>query len=259
MKKVLTLIAVLATVCSCGKKIAEVENGVAYLDLGLSQNDEVNITKAGVTTVTVGDLNKWTVVVKPAGGGEAAYNGLASALMGTAITPGDYNIEVYNYADDTAAANAEIGFGAARYYGKIESQNIKAGVNSVNIACGTAQNARFKVTFNDSFKGICSDDYSLTTSADPVTIVFNKNTAGQLAYRAAESTVNAKLYYTYNGEAKNPDVSFRMGVAATEKNVIITANNNGTISISISYDDTFTNADDTTITIDAATGEVATK
>lgn len=257
MKKALTLIAVLATVCSCGKKIAEVENGVAYLDLGLSQNDEVNITKAGVTTVT--DYSKWTVVVTKVDNSSVAYNGLASELMGTAIAPGDYKIEVYNYADDTAAAKAESGFGAARYYGKIENKTLNAGVNSVNIACGTAQNARFKVTFNDSFKGICSDDYSLTTSADPVTIVFNKNTAGQLAYRAAESTVNAKLYYTYNGEAKNPDVSFTMGAAATEKNVIITANNNGTISISISYDDTFTNADDTTITIDAATGEVATK
>lgn len=252
MKKALTLIAVLATVCSCGKKIAEVENGVAYLDLGLSQNDEVNITKAGVTPVT--DLSKWTVVVTPVGGGAAVYNDLASTLMGTAITPGNYKIEVYNYADDAAAAAPESGFGAARYYGKIDSQTVNAGVNSVNIACGTAKNARFKVTFNSSFTGICStDDYSLTTKVAPV-IAFNKGTDSKLAYRAAESTVTATLHYTYNGEAKNPDVSFTMGAAATEKNVIVTANDNGTISISISYDDTFTDAEDTTIIIDAATG-----
>lgn len=253
MKKVLTLIAVLATVCSCGKKIAEVENGVAYLDLGLSQNDEVNITKAGVTTVT--DLSKWTVVVTKVDDSSVAYKGLASALMGTAITPGDYNIEVYNYADDTAAAQAESGFGAARYYGKIENKTLTAGVNTVSIACETAKNARFKVTFNSSFTGICStDDYSLTTKETPV-IAFNKGTADKLAYRTAGSTVNATLHYTYNGKAENPDVSFIMGAAATEKNVIITANNNGTISISISYDDTFGDGGSETIKIDAATGK----
>lgn len=252
MKKALTLIAVLATVCSCGKKIAEVENGMAYLDLGLSQNDEVNVTKAGVTTVT--DLSKWTVVVTPAGGDEAAYTGLASALMGKAITPGDYTIEVYNYADDAAAAEAESGFGAARYSGTIANQTLNAGVNNVNIACGRAKNARFKVTFDSSFTGICStDDYSLTTEVAPV-IAFNKGTADKLAYRAAESTVKAELHYTYNGTPKNPKVSFTMGAAATWKNVNITANDNGTISISISYDDTFTEVGSETITIDAATG-----
>lgn len=250
MKKALTLIAVLATVCSCGKKIAEVENGMAYLDLGLSQNDEVNITKADQN---VTDLSKWTVVVTKADNSSVAYNGSANALMGTAIAPGNYKIEVYNYADDAAAAEAESGFGAARYYGMIESQTLNAGVNSVSIACGKAKNARFKVTFDDSFKNICSENnYSLNTT-DPA-IMFNKSTTGQLAYRAAESTVTATLHYTYNGTPKNPDVSFTMGAAATEKNVIITANNNGTISISISYDDTFGNGGSETITIDAATG-----
>lgn len=250
MKKALTLIAVLATVCSCGKKIAEVENGMAYLDLGLSQNDEVNVTKADQN---VTDFSKWTVVVTPVGDGEVAYNGLASALMGTAIAPGNYKIEVYNYADDAAAAAPGSGFGAARYYGMIESQKLNAGVNNVNIDCGTAKNARFKVTFSSSFTGICSDDYSLTTKESPV-IAFNEGTADKLAYRAAGATVTAELHYTYNGNAKNPEVSFTMGAAATEKNVIITANNNGTISISISYDDTFTEVGSETITIDAATG-----
>lgn len=253
MKKALTLIAVLATVCSCGKKIAEVENGMAYLDLGLSQNDEVNVTKADQN---VTDLSKWTVVVTKADNSSVAYDGPASALMGKAITPGDYTIEVYNYADDAAAAEAESGFGAARYSGTIANQTLNAGVNNVNIACGRAKNARFKVTFNDSFTGICSStDYSLTTKESPV-IAFNEGTTpGKLAYRAAESTVTATLHYTYNGTPKNPEVSFTMGAAATWKNVNITANDNGTISISISYDDTFTEADATTITIDAATGE----
>lgn len=264
MKKIWIILSIALLSCACTKAGLEVvgEQDYGYLTLNLSSDNDVNMTKA---VTTVNDLSNWTVTVSQEGGSFVPVSCKASELSGKAFVAGTYTVSVNNYADDAAACAANSNWGAARYEGSTSVTVEKGKSNPVTVACGTAKNARFKVVFADSFKAICTDgagdskdDYSLSTGSTGETriLVFNKENTSALAYYAAGATVGYTLHYTYNGVSKNPTGSFTMGAAATEKTITISANNNGTISLTISYDDTFTDGGSETVEIDAATGDV---
>ncbi len=244
--------------CACTKADFGVEKDVldyGYLTLNLSSDNDVNLTKA-VQQVQSTDFSSWNVTVLQQSGTPVFCK--ASELSGKAFVAGTYTVSVNNYVDDAAACAANSNWGAARYEGSTGVTVEKGKSNPVTVACGTAKNARFKVVFAESFKAICTGDYSLTTSGTR-TLAFTKDTESKLAYYAAGATVEYTLHYTYNGVSKNPTGSFKMGVAATEKTVTISANSNGTISLTISYDDAFTDGGSETVEIDAATGDVVSQ
>lgn len=262
MKKIWIILSVALLSCACNKTDFGPDGDgqdYGYLTLNLSSDNDVNLTKAAQT---VTDFSNWNVTVSQEGASQVSCK--ASELAGKAFAAGTYTVSVCNYADDAAACAANSNWGAARYEGSAEVTVEKGKTNSVTVACGKAKNARFKVVFADSFTAICTDNsgnpnegYTFTTNGDR-NLVFSKTTAGNLAYYATGATVNYNLSYTYNGSTKTPAGSFTMGDAATEKTITISANSNGTISLTISYDDTFTDAGTETVTIDAATGEVVT-
>lgn len=256
MKKIWIMLSLALLSCACtkaGLEVVDEDQNYGYLTLNLSSDNDVNLTKA---TQTVTDLGSWNVTVSQTGGSSVSCK--ASELSGKAFVAGTYTVSVNNYVDDAAACAANSNWGAARYEGSTSVTVEKGKSNPVTVACGTAKNARFKVVFADSFKAICTGDYSLTTSM-PRTLAFTKDTESKLAYYAAGATVEYTLHYTYNGVSKNPTGSFTMGGAATEKTITISANNNGTISLTISYDDAFTDGGSETVEIDAATGDVVSQ
>lgn len=266
MKKIWIMLSLALLSCACtkaGLEVVDEDQNYGYLTLNLSSDNDVNLTKA---TQTVTDLGSWNVTVSQTGGSSVSCK--ASELSGKAFVAGTYTVSVCNYADDAAACAANSNWGAARYEGSTSVTVEKGKSNPVTVACGTAKNARFKVVFADSFKAICTDgaggskdDYSLSTGSTGETriLVFNKENTSALAYYAAGATVGYTLHYTYNGVSKNPTGSFTMGGAATEKTITISANSNGTISLTISYDDTFTDGGSETVEIDAATGDVVSQ
>lgn len=259
MKKILTVISIAALACACSKtNVQTVEAGYGYMSIGVCNDQTINVTKA--ETVATEDLSKWTAIVRQ--GETEKYNGAASGLAAEAFAAGEYTVDVYNYADDAAACAANSNWGAARYTGSKDATVVAGTTTNVDVACGTAKNARFKVVFTQSFIDICkdgtgaaSDSYSLTTKGDRV-LAFNKDTADKCAYYAAEATVGYTLAYNYNGDQKSFERSITLGAAATEKKISISANTNGRIAISISYDDTFSDAGTETIVFEAATGEI---
>lgn len=260
----LILIATAFTACNSESELIP-EVGYGYIELVNITTDATVETRAEQTE---GDLSKWTAVVKNSSN-ETAFSDLASKLATHAFTEGTYSLEVYNYVDDATASavtdNNGTQWGAARYQGPATTQtfNVTKGTSvPVEVKCGKAKNARLGVTFNSSFTGVVATGYKLTTT-DARALEFNAdNTTGtntKYAYYAAstsESTVSVpyKLEYTFKGSSKTVTGSVAMGAAATQKTLNVSLNSNGTVTLTIKYDDEFTNSTED-ITIDGATGD----
>lgn len=257
----LALAATAFTACSSDSEMNP-EVGYGYIELASVTADAGMTTRA---TQTVGDLSGWTVVVTNSSN-EQAYNGSANTLASHAFTEGQYSLEVYNYADDAAAsavvdANSKQ-WGSARYAGPATTQNFNVTKGTsvpVTVECGKAKNTRLGVTFNTSFTGVVAAGYKLTTT-DARALEFNAATAavegGKYAYYAAGATVPYTLSYTFNGNSKTVNGTVTMGEAATQKTLNVSLNSNGTVTLTIKYDDTFTESSENII-IDGATGDKA--
>lgn len=248
MKKIFTLVSLAAAVCACSK------NGITpsdygYIEVAGISNDVTVTTKA---TQNVNDISSWTIKVE-----ETAYTGPDQKF-----TAGTYTVTASNYADEAAANASKSGWGDAFYTGS-NSVTVTAGQTAdVTIACGKAHNARLAVVFNTATFGTFITDYSVTVTKDGVGegLVFNSANTDAKAYFAANTAnVAYTIKYKYNGEEKQANGTITLGAAATEKKITISANNNGTITVTISYDDEFTEVGGDSFEIDAATGEKITE
>lgn len=249
MKKTFTIVALAAALCACHKPAPQLNsNNYGYIDLGISADESMG-TKA---VTTVDDFAGWTVLV-----GTTPYTGATMP-----IAAGTYTVSAKNFASMEAA---NTGRGAAFYSGETAGVVVTAGSTATpTIACGKAKNARFKVVFADTFTSIATD-YSFTTK-DTRAIVFDgtKEKSTPAYYPATlddehPSTVDYRIDYTFGTTPKVIEGTIKLGAAATEKTITIQGNSNGTITINITYDDTFGNGGAEEITIDGATGGVATK
>lgn len=247
MKKLFTIFCTAALICACTNENEPTLNeNYGYIDLGLTADNTVTSR----ATQTVDNLTGWTIKV-----GETTYTGASQAFAA-----GTYTITAHNYADDAAACAANSNWGAARYEGSVENVTVTAGTTATpTIACGTAKNARLKVVFADSFKAIVKTGYSLTTTGDRA-LAFTASNTDALAYYAASANVGYDLVFTLNSSETPKTISgtVTLGAAATEKTITVSANTNGTINISISIDNEFTNGGNEDITIDASTGDKVT-
>lgn len=258
MKKTLVILSLAVLACACGQEIntVKVAGDYGYMKLAMSADEAMDQVKS--TTVASEDLANWHVTVT----GEKLqdpFECTANNLASKAFEAGTYDVEVYNYVDDAAANAANEGWGAARYTGKTEGVTVEKGkTNPVTVECGKAKNARFTVVFTESFTSILDEEevasYTFTYSAR--NIVFSSTTSAKWAYEQASKEVGYTLSYKYGGATKTYNGTFAMGAAGTEKKVNVMANSNGTITLTITYDETFDAADDETVTIDAATGKV---
>lgn len=249
-KNLLAVMAVVMGMASCtNENLMEVaEPGYGYIAVNVS-NDPV-VTRA---TVTQEQLANWTIVVT---NGESinCFSGAANELSSRAFAAGNYTLMAYNYQNDADAHEVNDGWGDARYAGTVTPVVVVAGGTATpTIACGTAKNARISVVFNESFTTAVQEGYSLVTNYDTRTHTFPPTNGDKKAYYPADVDVNYTLSYTYKGEARTATGTIRT-VAGTEHQLNVKMNTNGTISVSITYDDFTTSGSD--ITIDAAGGGV---
>ena len=182
------------------------------------------------------------------------------------IEAGTYKVTASNYANETAALAANENWGDAFYSGSQSDVVVSKGGNvDVYIDCGKAKNARLKTTFNinslESFTEVklVADIDDQESSHTGRKLEFNTTTADKLAYFKAGLKIKCKLSYTFKSSTIEKPFYFTLAGPATENVIDVKANNNGTITISltnIKYDDTFEPGNSDEFTIDAATGEV---
>ena len=239
-KTIFSIMALAMAMASCTNEVLTDVDG--YGTIVLSVNNDETVTRSAKA---VADLNGW--IVKASNSSEEITLTTAS----TKVKAGKYTVSAKSHASAADALTVNDGWGAAYYEGTSGEVTVEAGqpANAI-VNCGTAKNARLKVQFSlvSNFT-----EYSLTADRG---LVFNSdNAASALAYYAATEEVGYTLKYKYNGAEKTISGKITMNGAATENIISIASNDNGTISVTVNYDDTFSKGNENEIEFDAATGE----
>lgn len=239
-KTIFSIMALAMALVSCTNEVLTDVDG--YGTIVLSVNNDETVTRAAKT---VADLNGW--VVKASNSSEDITLTTAS----TKVKAGTYTVSAQSHASEADALKDNDGWGAAFYQGTAAPVEVTAGSKKdVTVECGTAKNARLKVQFSlvSNFT-----EYNLTAERG---LVFNsENAASALAYYAATEEVEYTLNYKYNDTPKEITGKITMNGAATENIISIASNDNGTISVTVNYDDTFGTGNSENLEFDAATGE----
>ena len=225
---------------SCTNEVLTDVDG--YGTIVLSVNNDETVTRSAKA---VADLNGW--IVKANNNSEEITLTTAS----TKVKAGKYTVSAKSHASETEALTVNDGWGAAYYEGTSGEVTVVAGQPAEAVVnCGTAKNARLKVQFSliNNFT-----EYSLTANRNRVFDASNSSTA--LAYYGATEKVDYTLTYKYNGAEKTKSGSITMNGAATENIISISSNDNGTISVTVNYDDTFGTGNSENLEFDAATGD----
>lgn len=250
-------IAATLSFTSCTNEVDMFENAgkTAKIDLNIT-NDDAMVTRASDQTA---DLNVWKASVTPKTSGLTNATGWVTANSLGAFKPGNYTIEVSNYATEAEVYSKNDGKGDAYYTGNKEISLVK-GSNDVEIDCGTAKNCRVKA------------DLSGITGVSGITeVVLKAKQTGtkeraeytfandDVAYFYANNAISYTLDYKYNGTAMTQVTgSIQTVDAAKEYKISIGTTDNGKIVLTIKYDNTFGTGTTESITIDAATGAEAT-
>ena len=246
-KTIFSIMALAMAMTSCTNEVLTDVDG--YGTIVLSVNNDETVTRSAKT---VADLNGW--ILKANNNSEEITLTTAS----TKVKAGKYTVSAKSHASAAEALTVNDGWGAAYYEGTSDEVTVEAGQPAVAVVnCGTAKNARLKVQFSliNNFT-----EYSLTALTEDRTLVFNSdNAASALAYYAATEKVDYTLTYKYNGAEKTKSGSITMKGAATENIISIASNDNGTISVTVNYDDTFGTGNSENLEFDAATGDEVKK
>ena len=246
-KTIFSIMALAMAMVSCTNEVLTDVDG--YGTIVLSVNNDETVTRSAKA---VADLNGW--IVKANNGSE----NISLTTASTKVKAGTYAITAKSHTDEAAALADNSGWGAAYYEGSTSGVVVEAGqpANAI-VNCGTAKNARLKVQFSliSNFT-----EYSLTALTEDRTLVFNsENAASALAYYAATEEVEYTLSYKYNNTPKEITGTITMKGAATENIISIASNDNGTISVTVNYDDTFGTGNSENLEFDAATGDEVKK
>ena len=250
MKKYLmTVVAVIAAAgfTSCSNEVdmfEPINSDKATINLNIT-NDNVMLTRA---ESSVANPSSWYITVGTNGQIQV------SELSSQKYAAGDYNITVSNYATEAAAITAN-----DAYYSGSVSKTLVKGSNTVAVACGKAKNCRVKADLAGlaDFAAITEAKLTVSQSEAPNRVLNTDATTGYF-YAGTGKTINYDLDYKYNGtDATTLHGSIADPAAATEYQVKVVTNSNGTITLTVSYDTEFDEHTVETITIDAATGEKA--
>ena len=234
-------LALSATACVSDADL-DVTDNKGFINVSVSADNSME-TRA---VQTVSDFSGWTVKV-----GETAWTGSTQGF-----SAGTYTVTAMNYNDVAAALEANNSYGAAWYTGTQESVQITAGQQtSVTIQCGKAKNARVRAEIADNMPSISDVQIKVYKTGDssrqPVL-----STTNTTAYFEASTEISYEISYQYNGGSKTlSPQTLTLGAAGYENVISIKSNQNGSISITVTFDNDFTSNGTNTITIDAATGE----
>lgn len=243
MKKVIFIAASLLAIAACNKPAINVQNEVGYLSFNLAADDIIVTTKAAVE-----DVDSYTVYV-----GEKSYN-YGEAVKGKVleIEPGSYGV----YAENMTPEAAHEGNGTLRLASEVNNITVAAGqTTEATLAC-KAVNAKITVTFEDSFEA--------AFSSWQVVLGYNGDDSRNLTID--EKTQNTEYFYNIHSEEKglkliltahptvnpgnprtnNTTLDIKAGHHYT---VNYSAGTSGYVDITVTADDSLTDVDPTTVTV----------
>ena len=213
--------------------------GYGYINVNVSNEPlEENVAQ---TRATVADYKTWVVTA-----------GDIDLTKDNKVPAGTYTVTAKSHTNMDAALALEDKWGVAYYEGSAENVVVAAGgTATAEINCGKAKNGRITTSFN---LAEVFTDVSITVGRN---LTFNKDNETNKAY-FAPGEVSYTLKYKYKG-SEEKSISRAVTVAAgTEHIISVSSNSNGTITVNITYDDTFADGDDQNINFDAATGNEVT-
>lgn len=237
-------VAALAVALTSCTNDAEVEPGLATINLSITSNDDMTVhTRA----TKYADKNVWYAQV----GDEKQIR--VNQLEGKTYQPGEKTIKVSSHASLDAALQANGGAGKA-YYEASQVVDLVAGVNNINFNCGTAKNSKVSVDWSGA-NGVAGLTMTNVVATQTGRGDYTYATSGTSAFFKTEADITCTIKYNYNGSDKSITKTITAPVAAREYKLMIKANTNGSITtITITYEDAFTEGGTTPVTIDAATG-----
>jgi len=239
--------------------------GEGYISLNVSA-DRTLATRT-VQNVSASDANAWYVLVKNSSDETVLSQTQVGNLAAQAFAaPAAYKVYVSSHENlyEALRASSDTEIGAAYYEGKDENVSVSvAATSTATCECGTALNARLVVNaagFDGDINTLTvsgSDGASGTRVVTFKDVVKSVDNMSKTAYFKAADVLTYSIDYTINGKSPATPYTRTMTLdAATANTLTIVSNSNGSISLSISYDDEFTSHKTQTVTIDAATGNV---
>lgn len=237
-------VAALAVALTSCTNDAEVEPGLATINLSITSDNDMTVhTRAPQNA----DKSVWYAQV----GDEEQIH--VNELVGKTYQPSEKTIKVSSHASLDAALQAKEGAGEA-YYEASQNVKLEAGVNNISFSCGTAKNSKVSVDWSGA-NGVAGLSMTNVVATQTGRTAYTYANSGTNAFFKAGENIECTINYTYNGANKTISKTIMAPAAATEYKLMITANDNGSITtITISYDDTFEEGSTTSVTIDAATG-----
>ena len=240
-------LALSATACVSDADL-DVADNKGFINVSVSADNSME-TRG---TVPVDNIGDWTIMV-----GGTKWEGPTQG-----ISAGTYTVTATNYANinDALAANAP--YGDAWYSGETKSVQITAGhQTSVSIDCGKAKNARVRADIQSNMPSISEVQIKVhkknDTDRQPVLSMENTTAYFEASTESSSVEIIYEISYKYGSNSDRTTLNAKtltLGMAAQENVIKITSNTNGSINISVSYDDTFDDGGKESITIDAATG-----
>jgi len=233
-------------------------NGIGTINLNIT-NDNLMVTRAvGVPS----DLTaNWIVTVRGQKASPYEYTKNAGTALETTLNgvPADTYDIVAKSAASEVDATSDTERGTAFWSGSASGAVTAGGTLDGTVVCGKPQNGKIEVTFSDDFT-TAFPTYNLAATVGETTINFN-STYPSAAFFAANAEVSYVLTYG------NSSVSGRYPVEGAAAKTITVArgtahklkfstNNEGKITLSITYDDEFTEVTAESVEFDANSGSV---
>lgn len=247
MKKMFFCAAAIAAVFTSCSNEATLEPNMASINLSITSNDELTVHTRATQNA---DKSVWYAQV----GTESQIH--VDQLVGKTYQPGEKTIKVSSHTNLDAALQANGGAGEA-YYEASQNVNLVAGINNISFSCGTAKNSKVSVDWSRATNVAVLSMTNVVAKQTGRTDYTFASTGTSAFFKTGEN-IECTIIYTYNGANKTITKTITSPVAATEYKLVISANTNGSITtITITYDDAFTDGGTTSVTIDAATGAEA--
>ena len=244
MKKIL-FAAMALGMCMTSCMNEEFPNAVqyGYINLNVS-NNPVMVTRAGGEP-------EWQFSATKDG---ESYTNIASGA--NKVPAGTYTITAQSH-DSEEAANTLNTYGEPYFYGT-STETISAGQSKdVTINCGKAKNS--KLTLVNSLNTSVFTNVKLNATSPRV---LSLSTENHSAFYSKGTEVRYNISYKYNGShaetvIKNGDQDYTITIAeaAQDYQIKLTSTDNGTINVTVTYDNDFGTVEKD-FTFDAATGQI---
>lgn len=238
-KTIFSIMALAMAIVSCtNEEIITPAEQYGYINVNVTNEPlEENVAQ---TRATVADYKTWVVTA-----------GDIDLTKDNKVPAGTYTVTAKSHTNMDAALALEDKWGVAYYEGSAENIVVAAGQTATaEISCGKAKNGRITTSFN---LAEVFTDVSIEVGRE---LTFNKDNQSKKAY-FEPGEVSYTLKYKYNGSEEKSKAGAVTVAAGTEHIISVSSNSNGTITVNITYDDTFADGEDQNINFDAATGNQA--